>query len=85
MTELDTFAQAKVAALNWRNETRPRVTALIDGIKVNLLYDTGSMSSCLTPATYERHFNHKKLNTQQNVSASAAGNVDLGVLGTAVF
>ena len=69
----------------WHNETRPRVTALIDGIKVNLLYDTGDMSSCLTPETYARHFSHKKLNNRQNVSASAAGNVDLGVLGTAVF
>ena len=85
MTALDTFAQVKVAAINWRNETRPGVTALIDGVKVNLLYDTGAMSSCLTPETYERHFSHKKLDNRQNVSASAAGNVDLGVLGTAVF
>ena len=85
MTALDTFAQAKVAAINGRNDTRPRVTALIDGVKVNLLYDTGAMSSCLMPETYERHFSHQKLNTQQNVSASAAGNVDLDVLGTAVF
>ena len=37
MTAQDTFAQAKVAAINWRNETRPRVTELIDGVKVNLL------------------------------------------------
>ena len=85
MTALDTFAQAKVAAINWRNETRLRVTALINGIKVNLLYDTGAMSSCLTPETYERHFSHKKLKNQQNVSASAAGNVDLDVLSIAEF
>ena len=71
--------------INTRNEVRPRVTAVIDGIKIDLLYDTGAMSSCLTPATYERHFSHKKLSNQQNVSASAAGNVDLGVQGTAVF
>ena len=49
MTALDTFAQAKVAAINSRNEIRPRVTALIDGIKINLLYDTGAMLSCLMP------------------------------------
>ena len=42
-------------------------------------------SSCLTPETYERHFSHKKLNTEQYVSASVAGNVDLQVLGPAVF
>ena len=34
---------------------------------------------------FERHFSHKKLDNQQNISASAAGNVDLGVLGTALF
>ena len=85
MTALDTFAQAKVAAINWRKETRPRVAALINGIKVNLLYDTGAMSSCLTSETYERHFSHKKVDNHQNVSASADCNMDLGVLGTAVF
>ena len=85
MTALDTFAQAKVNAINARNEVRPRVTAIIDGIKIDLLYDTGAMSSCLSPATYERHFSHKKLSNDQNVSASAAGNVDLGVQGSAVF
>ena len=85
MTALDTFAQAKVNAINSRNEARPRVTALIDGIKFNLLYDTGAMSSCLTPETYEKHFSHKKLNNKQNVTASAAGNVDQDVRGTAVF
>ena len=85
MTALDTFAQAKVNAINARNKIRPRVTAVIDGVKIDLLYDTGAMSSCLTPATYERHFSHKKLSNQDNVSASAAGNVDLGVQGTAIF
>ena len=64
MTALDTFAQAEVVAINWRNETRPRVTALVDVVKVNLLYDTGAMSSCLTLETYERQFSHKKLNNQ---------------------
>ena len=68
MTALDTFAQAKVNAINARNEVRPRVTAIIDGIKIDLLYDTGAMSSCLSPATYERHFSHKKLSNQHNVS-----------------
>ena len=43
------------------------------------------MSSCLTPETCERHFRHKKISNHQKVSASAAGNVNLGVLGTAVF
>ena len=85
MTALDTLVQAKVNAINSRNEIRPRVTALIDGIKINFLYDTGAPSSCLTPETYERHFSHKKLDNKQNVSASAAGNVDLDVRGTAVF
>ena len=85
MTALDTFAQAKVNAINSRNEIRPRVTALINGIKINLLYDTGAMSSCLMPETYKKHFCHKKLDNKQNVSASAAGNVDLDVRGTAAF
>ena len=85
MTALDTFAQAKVNAINSRNEARPRITALIDGVKINLLYDTGAMSSCLTPETYEKYFSHKKLNHEQNVTASAAGNVDLDVWGTPVF
>ena len=37
------------------------------------------------PETYERHFSHKKLNTEQYVSASVAGTMDLQVLGAAVF
>ena len=85
MTALNTFAQAKVNAINARNEIIPGVTAVIDGIKIDLLYDIGAMSSCLTPATYEKHFSHKKLSNKHNVSASAAGNVDMGVQGTAVF
>ena len=79
------FAQAKVNAINSRNEARPRVTTLIDGTKINLLYDTGAMSSCLTPKTYKRHFSHKNLHNEKNMTASAAGNVDLDVWGTAVF
>ena len=61
------------------------MTALIESVKVDLLYDTGAMSSCLTPKTYEKHFQHKTLSNRQNNSASAAGNVDLGILGTSIF
>ena len=61
------------------------MTALIEGVKVDRLYDTGAMSSCLTPETYEKHFQHKTLSNRQNISTSAAGNVNLGVLGTSVF
>ena len=53
MSTLGTFAEAKVAAINWCNETRPRVTALIDGEKIDLFYDTGAMSSWLKPETFE--------------------------------
>ena len=40
-----TFLEAHVAASRWKNEVRPRITASIDGSKVDLLYNTGATSS----------------------------------------
>ena len=46
MSTLETFAKAQVFPVRWRNETRPRSTALVDAVKIDLLYNTEAMSSC---------------------------------------
>ena len=38
----------------------------------------------LTTETYEKRFKHKQLDTSKGAQAQAAGNVNLGVLGTAI-
>ena len=63
LSSLNTFAEAQVAAVKWKNKTRPRVMATLDGIKVDLLYDTGAMSLCLSKDTYNKCFQHKPINT----------------------
>ena len=85
LSTLNTFAEAQIAAVKWKNETRPRVTASLDGIKVDLLYDTRAMSSCLSKDTYDKCFQHKPSNTTSGFKARAAGNFDLNVLGTVTF
>ena len=79
-----TFSEAHVAAMHWKNEVRPRITAEVDGRKVDLLYDTGAQSSCLTKATVSQLFPHKKLQTTAS-RCQAAGNMDLGVVEEAHF
>ena len=73
-----------MAAMHWKNEVRPRVTAEVDGRKVDLLYDTGAQSSCLTKDTVNQLFPLKKLLTTSS-RCSAAGNADLGAIGEAQF
>ena len=51
-----TFSEAHVAAMRWKIKVRPRITAEVDGRKVDLLYDTGAQSSCLTKATVSQLF-----------------------------
>ena len=79
-----TFSEAYVAVMGWKNEVRPRITAEVDGRQVDLLYDTGAQSSCLTRATVSQLFPTKKLQTTSS-RCQAAGNMDLGVVGEAQF
>ena len=79
-----TFSEAHVAAMRWKNEVRPRITAEIDGQKIDLLYDTGAQTSCLTKDTVRQMFPTKKLQTASS-ECRAAGNVNLGVVGEAQF
>ena len=51
MSMSNMLGEAHVAAIQWRNEIRSRITALVYGVKVDLLYYTGAMSSCLTMDT----------------------------------
>ena len=51
-----TFSEAHVAAMRWKNEVRPRITAEVDGQKIDLLYDTGAQTSCLTKDTVRQLF-----------------------------
>ena len=73
-----------MAAMRWKNKVCPRITAEVDGRKVDLLYDTGAQSSCLAKTTISQLFSTKKL---QNTSSrcQAARNMDLGVIGEAHF
>ena len=79
-----TFSEAHVAVMRWKNTVRPRITAEVDGRKVDLLYDTGAQSSCLSKATISQLFPTKKLQTTSS-RCQAAGNMDLGVVGEAQF
>ena len=52
---------------------------------MDLLYDTGAMSACLSKDTYDKCFQHKPIDTTTGFEARAAGNFDLNVLGTVTF
>ena len=58
--------------------------AEVDGRKVDLLYNTGAQSSCLTKATVSQLFPTKKLQATSS-RCQAAGIMDLGVVGEAQF
>ena len=79
-----TFSEAHVAAMRWKNEVCPRITAEVNRRKVDLLYDTGAQSSCLTKDTASQLFPTKKLRTTSS-RCQAAGNMDLGVVGESHF
>ena len=85
LSTLNAFAEAEITAVKWKNKTRPRVMATLDGVKVDLLYDTGAMSSCLTMYTYDKCFKHNPIDTTSYFEARAAGNFDLNVIGTVNF
>ena len=85
LSTLNTFAEAQIAAVRWKNETRPRVTVSLDGIKVDLLYDTGAQLSCLSKDTYDKCFSDKPIDTNSGYEARAAGNFNLNVIGTVTF
>ena len=48
---------------------------------MDLLYNTGAMSLCLSKDTYDKCFKHKPIDTTSGFEARAAGNFDLNVLG----
>ena len=79
-----TFSEAHVAVMSWKNEVRLRITVEVDGRQVDLLYDTGAQSSCLTRATVSQLFPTTKLQTTSS-RCQAAGNMDLGVVREAQF
>ena len=76
---ISTFSDVHVAAMRWKNEARQRITAEVDGRKVDLLYGTGATSSCLTKDTPNKLFPSKKLQST-GARCQAAGKVDLGVI-----
>ena len=64
---------------------QPRITAALDGRKVDLLYDTGVTSSCLTNKTISNLFTNKKPTMDSGVTAQGARKVSLGVIGEAFY
>jgi len=62
------------------NETRPRLNLLVNGRKVDFLYDTGAISTCITKEDYYRQFQGQMI-TPREGNLSGAGDVDLRLQG----
>ena len=73
----ETYAEAHIAALKWRNESWASATVYADDQKVDLLQNTGATSSCLTTATFDKLLNRKSLVNDSGMMTNGTRKVDL--------
>ena len=60
-------------------ENRHEILLKVGGVEIPVLYDTGAAVTCLSRATFEKHFRHYQRHNHSSVGVKGAGDNNLSL------